>query len=118
MSAPDVALLPREPKPGLPVFAVPWHAEALGIANGLIQSGMYSQVEWAETLAAEIRRLAALGEPDTEETFPYQVLPAANKLCHLLGILDVMKKLESVSIEGIKPIAGRLLSMKSLTSHL
>ena len=80
MSAHEAALLPREPKPGSTVFAVPWHAEALGIANALIQSGMYSQVEWAETLAAEIRRLAASGEPDTEETYYQAVLAALERL--------------------------------------
>jgi len=31
--APEAALLPREPSPGAPVFAEPWHAEVLGIAN-------------------------------------------------------------------------------------
>ena len=80
MSALEAALLPREPEPGSTVFAVPWHAEALGIANALIESGMYSPVEWAETLAAEIRSLAASGEPDTEETYYQAVLAAVERL--------------------------------------
>lgn len=80
MSTPEAALLPREPNPGSPVFAVPWHAEALGIANALIQSGTYSQVEWTEALAAEIRRLAASREPDTEQTYYQAVLAALERL--------------------------------------
>ena len=80
MSTPEAELLPREPEPGSTVFSVPWHAEALGIANALIQSGMYSQVEWAEALAAEIRRLAASGEPNTEETYYQAVLAALERL--------------------------------------
>jgi nitrile hydratase accessory protein len=80
LSAPEPALLPRQRKPGSTVFAVPWHAEALGIANALTQSGMYSQVEWAEALGAEIRRLAASGEPDTEETYYQAVLGALERL--------------------------------------
>ena len=80
MSTPEAALLPREPKPGATVFAVPWHAEALGIANALIQSGMYSQVEWANALAAEIRLLAVAGEPDTEDTYYQAVLAALEGL--------------------------------------
>jgi nitrile hydratase accessory protein len=80
LSAPEAALLPREPKPGSTVFAVPWHAEALGIANALIQNGMYSQVEWANALAAEIRGLTAAGEPDTEETYYQAVLAALEGL--------------------------------------
>lgn len=62
------------------MFAVPWHAEALGIANALIQSGMYSQVEWANALAAEIRLLAVAGEPDTEDTYYQAVLAALEGL--------------------------------------
>ena len=54
------------------------HAEALGIANVLMQSGMYSATEWAETLGAEIKRLA--GEPDTEETYYRAVLAALERL--------------------------------------
>ena len=80
MSAPEAALLPREPKPGSTLFAVPWHAEALGITNALIQNGMYSQVEWANSLAAEFRRLAISGEPDTEETYYQAVLAAVEGL--------------------------------------
>jgi nitrile hydratase accessory protein len=80
LSALEPALLPREPEAGSPVFAVPWHAEALGIANALIQSGMYSPLEWSETLAAEIRSLAASGEPDTEEIYYQAVLAAVERL--------------------------------------
>ena len=80
LSAPEAALLPRKPEPGSTLFAVPWHAEALGIVNALFQSGMYSQVEWANSLAAEIRRLAASGEPDTEEIYYQAVLAALEGL--------------------------------------
>ena len=58
MSTPEAALLPREPADGAPTFTVPWHAEALSIANVLIESGMFSATEWAEA-----------AEPDTDETY-------------------------------------------------
>ena len=80
MRAPESALLPREPSPDAPVFAVPWHAEVLGIANSLMRNGMFSAVEWAETLGAEIRRLATSGEPDTEETYYRAALFALERL--------------------------------------
>jgi nitrile hydratase accessory protein len=80
LSAPEATLLPREAAPGAPVFAEPWHAEVLGIANTLSRSGMFSVSEWAATLGAEIRRLAASGEPDTEETYYRAALGALERL--------------------------------------
>jgi nitrile hydratase accessory protein len=80
LRAPETALLPREPSPGAPVFAVPWHAEVLGIANALMQSGMFSEVEWAETLGVAIRRIADAGEPDNEETYYQAVLGSLEQL--------------------------------------
>jgi len=78
LSDPNSALLPREPAEGAPTFAVPWHAEALGIANVLIESGMFSATDWAEALGEEIRQRAA--EPDTDETYYRAVLAALERL--------------------------------------
>ena len=78
MSAPEPTLLPREPAEGGPIFTVPWHAEALGIANVLIESGMFTANEWAEVLGGEVRALA--GEPDTEETYYRAVLACLERL--------------------------------------
>src|SRR5688572_12585220 len=78
LSAPEPALLPREPAEGAPIFTVPWHAEALGIANVLIEGGMFTANEWAEALSREVRGLA--GEPDTEETYYRAVLAALERL--------------------------------------
>jgi nitrile hydratase accessory protein len=78
LSAPESTLLPREPAEGAPIFTVPWHAEALGIANVLIESGMFTADEWAEALGTEIRGLA--GEPDTEESYYRAVLAALERL--------------------------------------
>ncbi len=78
--AENPALLPRDVPAGGPVFALPWHAEVLGIANALIRGGMYSASEWAETLGAEIRRLGDAGEPDTEASYYRAVLAALERL--------------------------------------
>ena len=64
MSAPESALLPREPEAGAPIFTVPWHAEVLGIANALIRGGMFSAAEWAEALGA-LERLVGEKSPET-----------------------------------------------------
>jgi len=62
------------------VFALPWHAEVLGIANALIGAGTYTAAEWAETLGAEIRRLSDAGERDTESTYYRAALAALERL--------------------------------------
>lgn len=81
MSSPETALIPREAEPGSAVFSVPWHAEALGIANALMRTGMYTAVEWGEALGAEIRCLEADGAAsDTEETYYRAVLAALERL--------------------------------------
>lgn len=80
MSPSDPSLLPREPADGGPIFSVPWHAEALGIANVLMQSGMYAAAEWAAALGAEIRSRSVAGEPDTDETYYRAVLAALERL--------------------------------------
>jgi nitrile hydratase accessory protein len=64
----------------MPVFAEPWHAEVLGIANALSRSGMFTGSEWTASLGAEIRRLLDAGEPDTEETYYRAALDALERL--------------------------------------
>lgn len=80
MSAPDHPLLPREAGPGAPVFSMPWHAEALSIANALTVAGMFSAAEWAATLGAELTRCVEVGRPDTEDTYYEAVLTALERL--------------------------------------
>jgi len=80
LSAPEASLLPRERVGNAPTFTLPWHAEALGIANVLMQSGMYSANEWAAALGAEIRRLGEAREPDTDETYYRAVLAVLERL--------------------------------------
>jgi nitrile hydratase accessory protein len=80
LSETESGLLPREPTPGAPVFAEPWHAEVLGIASALTRAGLFSASEWAETLGAEIRRSSNSGAPDTEETYYRAVLWALERL--------------------------------------
>jgi nitrile hydratase accessory protein len=78
--APEAALLPREVRGGGPVFAEPWHAEVLGIANSLCRSGMFTDSEWAASLGAELRNRMHAGEPDTEEAYYRAALGALERL--------------------------------------
>jgi nitrile hydratase accessory protein len=75
----EAALLPREPAPGAPVFAEPWHAEVLGLADALTRSGLFTPAEWAETLGAALRKATA-GAPDSEATYYVAALSALEAL--------------------------------------
>src|SRR4030088_227948 len=52
-----------------PVFREPWEAQAFGMALSLHERGLFTWNEWAATLADEIRRAQASGDPDTGETY-------------------------------------------------
>jgi nitrile hydratase accessory protein len=80
LSRPDESLLPREPAPGAPVFAEPWHAEVLALAYALTRDGVFSASEWAEALGAEIARAHAAGAPDTEAGYYEAALKALESL--------------------------------------
>ena len=52
-----------------PVFREPWEAQAFAMALALHARGLFTWSEWAASLAAEIKRAQASGDPDTGETY-------------------------------------------------
>ena len=52
-----------------PVFREPWEAQAFAMALALHERGVFTWTEWAATLAEEIKRAQAKGDPDTGETY-------------------------------------------------
>lgn len=52
-----------------PVFRSPWEAHAFAMALALHEKGVFTWSEWAATLADEIRKAQAAGDPDTGETY-------------------------------------------------
>ena len=52
-----------------PVFREPWEAQAFAMALALHERGIFTWNEWAATLASEIKRAQAAGDPDTGETY-------------------------------------------------
>jgi nitrile hydratase accessory protein len=52
-----------------PVFREPWEAQAFAMALTLHERGVFTWPEWAATLADEIKRAQAAGDPDTGETY-------------------------------------------------
>jgi nitrile hydratase accessory protein len=75
-----MALLPREPEPGAPVFAEPWHAQVLAIADTLTRNGLFPAADWAAALGAAIGEAATRGEPDNDETYYRAALAALEAL--------------------------------------
>ena len=47
-----------------PVFREPWEAQAFAMALALHARGLFTWNEWAATLADEIKRAQAAGDPD------------------------------------------------------
>ena len=72
MSAIDriTAAVPSIPRDsGGPVFREPWEAHAFAMALALHERGLFTWPEWAATLAGQIKRAQAEGDPDTGDTY-------------------------------------------------
>jgi nitrile hydratase accessory protein len=69
-----------------PVFHEPWEAQAFAIALALHERGLFTWNEWAATLAGEIKRAQAAGDPDTGETYYRHWLATLEKLVAEKGV--------------------------------
>jgi nitrile hydratase accessory protein len=80
----DVPGVPRDADG--PVFREPWEAEAFAMTLALYERGLFTWKEWADALAAEIKRAQAAGDPDTGETYYLHWLAALEKLVADKGV--------------------------------
>ncbi len=80
----EVPSIPRDADG--PVFREPWEAEAFAMALALHERGVFTWKEWADTLAAEIKRAQAAGDPDTGETYYLHWLAALERLVAEKGV--------------------------------
>jgi nitrile hydratase accessory protein len=71
-----------------PVFREPWEAQAFAMALALHARGLFTWPEWAATLAGEIKRAQAAGDPDTGETYYRHWLNALERLVAEKGVTD------------------------------
>lgn len=76
---------------GEPIFAEPWNAQALAMADLLIKSGRISPSDWAESLGAEIAAAAAAGHPDNSDTYYNAALSALEHLLVTEGSLSLQE---------------------------
>jgi nitrile hydratase accessory protein len=83
------AALPSLPRDEAgPVFREPWEAQAFAMTLALYRRGLFTWPDWAATLAAEIKRAQAAGDPDTGETYYQHWLAALERLVAEKNIAD------------------------------
>ena len=81
--------IPRIPRDADgPVFREPWEAQAFAMTLALHARGLFGWPEWAATLAQEIKRAQASGDPDTGETYYHHWLNALERLVAEKGVSD------------------------------
>src|SRR5437588_10686047 len=71
-----------------PVFREPWEAQAFAMTLALHARGLFKWPQWAATLAEEIKRAQAAGDPDTGETYYCHWLNALERLVAAKGVTD------------------------------
>ena len=71
-----------------PVFREPWEAQAFAMALALHERGLFTWSEWAATIADEIKRAQAGGDPDTGETYYRHWLNTLERLVAEKGVTD------------------------------
>jgi nitrile hydratase accessory protein len=79
-----VTSIPRDAEG--PVFREPWEAQAFAMALALHERGLFTWPEWAATLADEIKRAQAAGDPDTGETYYHHWLRTLERLVAEKGV--------------------------------
>jgi nitrile hydratase accessory protein len=88
----DAAVRATSAVPGIPrdddgpVFREPWEAQAFAMALTLHERGLFTWNEWAATLADEIKRAQASGDPDTGETYYRHWLATLERLVAEKGV--------------------------------
>ena len=71
-----------------PVFREPLEAQAFAMTLTLYDRGLFTWPEWAATLAEEIKRAQAAGDPDTGETYYRHWLNALERMVARKGLTD------------------------------
>jgi nitrile hydratase accessory protein len=69
-----------------PVFREAWEAQAFAMALLLNRRGMFTWPEWTATLAEEIGRAQAAGDPDDGTTYYHHWLAALERIVTRKGV--------------------------------
>ena len=95
----DAARAAQEALLGIPptareaTFAEPWQAQAFALTLALHRRGLFNWDEWADALAAAIRRAQAAGDPDSGDTYYHHWLAALETLVQNKGLADATQLL-------------------------
>ena len=76
----DPSLKPLASSDGEAAFDEAWQAEALAIADTLVQNGMFSAASWSSALGEALRNAQADGASDDQKTYYQCVLTALEGL--------------------------------------
>ena len=88
LNEPDVAKASLDGSDAGPEFDDAWQAQVLGISDRLVEVGVFSRKQWAESLGRELRLAAEAGAPDDKETYYISVLTALEKLLDGTGTVN------------------------------
>ena len=86
-AAQEVPSIPRDADG--PVFREPWEAQAFAMTLALHERGLFTWPQWAATLAEEIKRAQAAGDPDTGETYYRHWLATLERLVAAKGLASL-----------------------------
>jgi len=85
-------------------FDEPWQAQALALADTMVQGGRFTATEWAAALGAALTEAEVRGAPDTLQTYYTAVLAALERLCETrAGISGDDRALRRAAWEGAYP---------------
>ena len=87
MNLPEDALGPLRRKDGDPTFDEAWQAQALAIADTLVNAGVVTATHWAEALGSELKSAARAGAADDADTYYLAVLGTVEKLLRQIEII-------------------------------
>lgn len=71
-----------------PVFSAPWEAQAFAMTLRLHERGVFAWSEWADALAAAIKRAQAAGDHDDGSTYYLHWLAALEAIVAEKGVTD------------------------------
>ena len=77
---PQTPLKPLASVDGEAAFDEAWQAEALALADTLVQGGLFGAADWSQALGEALRQAAAEGAADDQQTYYQCVLNALEAL--------------------------------------
>ena len=76
----NAALKPLADTDGDPVFDEAWQAQALAMADNLVESGLFSAIDWSDALGQSLKESVDQADVDSQQTYYLCVLNTLEKL--------------------------------------